>query len=130
LGRLIPCSRTCIGKIDSDANLCLDARLCTTFGYAGNHYSKTIKKKGCVNGLIEGVWDRVKPTYFEQDSFGGYTTVWEAKGFFLRGWEAGGGTGFVGEMGSSGGTIMTAEEGLSFTGCWDGEIEGEADAEV
>lgn len=66
--------------------------------------------------LGKGAQDRLKPTYFEHDSLGGYTTVWEAKGFFLRSWEVGGGTGLVGEMGNSGGTIVTAEDGLSSTG--------------
>lgn len=69
-----------------------------------------------MSGPVKGVPDRPKPTYFEHDSLGGHTTVWEAKGFFLRGREAGGGTGLVGEMGNSGGTIVTAEDGLSFTG--------------
>lgn len=79
---------------------------------------------------MKGVPDGLKPTYFEQDSFGGYTTVWEAKGFFLRGWEAGGGTGLLEEMGNRGGIIVTAGERLPFTRGRVGEMEGKAEAEV
>jgi hypothetical protein len=62
-----------------------------------------------VSGL-GGVPVRLKPTYFEHDSFGGYTTVCESKGFLLRGCGAGGGTGLVGVVGNNGGTVTTAEK--------------------
>jgi hypothetical protein len=107
MGGVVPSSRTCMGKINSDTNLRFDARLCTALRYAGDYYSKTIEKKG---EPPERKPDRLEAAHFEHDSFGGYTTVCEAKGFHLRGWGAGGGTGLVGVVGINGGTVMTVEK--------------------
>jgi hypothetical protein len=35
-----------MGKVNSDANLCFDARFGTALGYAGDYYGKAIEYKG------------------------------------------------------------------------------------
>jgi hypothetical protein len=67
----------------------------------------------------------LKETNFEHESFEGYTILWEVDGSFLRGCEAGGGTGFVEDKGILGGIVCIVEE---FIKDWGGEIEGETEA--
>jgi hypothetical protein len=68
--------------------------------------------------------DRLEETNFEHESFDGYTILWEVDRSFLRGCEAGGGTGFVKDKGILGGIMWTVGE---FIKDWGGEIEGEAE---